>query len=99
VAGLSPRSCTTSSLWSGLTGLCLTHARCTRLPSCLQNASPEEASALRCGYNRIVGTADSTDEKGTTFPGMGERYKAVAITSTQVLSLIFCAPCVGFGQP
>eukprot|EP00241_Pyramimonas_parkeae_P015965 CAMPEP_0114289538 /NCGR_PEP_ID=MMETSP0059-20121206/7433_1 /TAXON_ID=36894 /ORGANISM="Pyramimonas parkeae, Strain CCMP726" /LENGTH=429 /DNA_ID=CAMNT_0001410829 /DNA_START=372 /DNA_END=1662 /DNA_ORIENTATION=- len=50
----------------------------------LQKASPEERKVLEYGFRRLVSTDECVDDQGNTFPGMGEIYKALAITSAEV---------------
>lgn len=47
----------------------------------MQEASETRVAELQTEYNRLVGVGDYTDDHGNTYPGMGELYKAIAITS------------------
>jgi hypothetical protein len=47
----------------------------------VQGASKTRVAELQTEYNRLVGVGDYMDEHGNTYPGMGELYKAMAITS------------------
>ena len=50
----------------------------------VQGACDERRAELQTQYNRLVGHGDYTDEHGNAFRGMGEVYKAVAITSKRL---------------
>jgi SAM-dependent MidA family methyltransferase len=57
----------------------------TRLEALMKKAkTKKEAQSLYAGYERLVGTGQKTDANGRTLHGMGEIYKAFAITSKDV---------------
>ena len=66
-----------------------------RLEALLQNATEEQAEALQVGYWRLVGDGpapwlEADDDPNSDPPGMGVRYKVLAIVNSD-----YAAP-IGF---